>query len=73
MIAPIDGQLFLPEEQGLHRASNPAEFWQHTSVSSFSSHVSTYCSHGSSLNEPNPVARLDCGEGQMRVRTCPVQ
>ncbi len=35
------------------------------------SHVSSSCSHASSLTNLGPVARLDCGEGQTHPHCCP--
>jgi hypothetical protein len=46
-------------------------FWHHTNrILSHTFHVSTFCSHASSLNEPRSSRRLDCGEGQTRGPAC---
>jgi hypothetical protein len=49
---------------------NPAVLAPHKLSLPFS-HVSSSCSHASSLANLGPVARLDCGKGQMRGHACP--
>jgi hypothetical protein len=46
-----NGRLFLPREQGLHWNTKPCSFGTTQTITLFS-HVSTSCSHASSLNEP---------------------
>ncbi len=46
-----NGQLFLPGEQGLHWNTKPCSFGTTQTITLFS-HVSTSCSHTSSLNKP---------------------
>ena len=56
---------FLPWEQGLHFDINPAVLAPHK----LSLHLVTYPPHAvtlPSLTNLGPVARLDCGKGQMR-------
>jgi hypothetical protein len=58
-----NGQLFLLGEQSLYWNTKPCSFGTTQTITLFS-HISTSCSHASSLNEPRSSRRLDCGEGQ---------